>query len=134
MRAVKIPMGTSVMSMVREMLSTSNRKAAPKHMVAGSKFLWSGPTSIRLMWGMTSPTHPIIPLMDTAAAVIRVQQHMIMNLSFPVSSPRDWASSSPMARIFSLHLKMNSMVIPRIMGIDAMNTSLLSTAEMLPIS
>ena len=48
-KAVNIPIGTSVINIVLDILSINKRKDAPKHTVAGKSLLWSGPTKIRLI-------------------------------------------------------------------------------------
>lgn len=127
-------MGTSVTIIVRDMSSISSRNAAPRHIVAGRSFSWSDPTSIRPMCGMISPIHPIIPLIDTAAEVISVHDRIISSLSLLVFIPSDLDSSSPIARMFSLHLSSISISIPMIMGMAAISTSWLDADDMLPIS
>ncbi len=65
---VRIPRGISVGTSRRARLSMIMRYADPIANVAGIRIRWSGPTSIRQIWGITRPTHPIIPQVETAAA------------------------------------------------------------------
>lgn len=89
MIAVKIPIGISIEMTTREILSINNKKLAPKLNEAGINILLSGPTTILAMWGIIMPIHPIIPLIDTAAEVNKVQAAIIINLTLEGFKPKD---------------------------------------------
>ena len=75
-----------------------------------------GPTIILEIWGTTSPTQPMTPLILTAAEVTRVAQIMIIKRILSTFTPRDLASSSPSERILMRHLRRNNTSIPMNMG------------------
>ena len=132
--AVKIPSGISTVVNERAISSISKRKKAPAIILAGKSILWSGPTIIRATWGITSPTHPIIPHILTEAAVTTLQQTMIMACNFFILIPMAWASSSPMASILSLHRIASNIMVPIIMGMPMIIMSWLVTEDKLPMS
>ena len=69
-RAVITPMGTaSDGDSRRDIKSEATSRFAPAIALKGSNFLFSAPHSMRIIWGTTSPTKPITPLIATHAAV-----------------------------------------------------------------
>ena len=76
----------------------------------------------------------MIPLIETAADVTKVHATITINLNFPGSNPRDWASSSPIDRTFKCHLKIIMTVTPMRRGMIIIDNLLKLTADKLPIS
>lgn len=74
--AVNMPIGISIEIRALEILSTNNKKLAPKLSEAGINILF-GPTIIRTICGITSPIQPMIPLTETAAEVNKVHPAII---------------------------------------------------------
>ena len=65
-KLVTTPIGSSSgFRSVRATRSASMRKTAPPNIAAGSSRRWLGPTSIRAICGVTRPTKPIVPPMET---------------------------------------------------------------------
>lgn len=77
MRPGSILNGISALIDAREIVSTANKKKAPKTMANGSKRWLLGPTSILEKCGITRPTQPIVPLMQTEQAVRTVAHRII---------------------------------------------------------
>ena len=88
MRAQSMPMGISEPVSVRESKSIITINAAPREMLTGISFWLLLPVSILPIWGITSPTQPMVPLMHTAAAVQRVAPPIMRICAFLTSSPR----------------------------------------------
>ena len=80
-------------------------KIAPIKILAGITFVLSGPVSIRAKCGITSPIHPIVPLIHTADAVSNVAQIIIKFRTIVTETPSVFASLSPSERILILHLR-----------------------------
>lgn len=75
--AVNMPIGISIEIRALEILSTNNKKLAPKLSEARINILLFGPTIIRTICGITSPIQPMIPLTETAAEVNKVHPAII---------------------------------------------------------
>ena len=70
MNDVTTPIGSSTgFNSVRATRSASIKNTAPPNNDAGSKRLWSGPTIMRTMCGVTRPTKPIVPPMETQTPI-----------------------------------------------------------------
>ena len=69
-------MGTSLVAIILEKSSAMGKNAPPSKMEAGMLRRQSLPMRERARCGTTSPTHPIIPLTETQAAVTKVAQTM----------------------------------------------------------
>ncbi len=106
----------------------------PISAVAGNSRLKSGPTTIRAKCGITNPTHPTLPATDIDDAVRSVEQMITKSLNRPVSTPKALASSSPNDNAFRCHLIKNRGAIPNMNGSMITRTSLLLTADRLPIN
>ncbi len=61
----------------------------------------SGPTAKRARWGTTRPTQPMMPAMLTAVAVMSVDAVIVTAQILVRFTPRERASSSPVARTVS---------------------------------
>jgi hypothetical protein len=83
---------------------------------------------------MTKPIQPMMPLMHTAAALIKVQQTIIMTRTRPTFTPIAFASSSPIANTLKRQRISNRMTTPMSMGIAATYTSLMVSEAKLPIN
>src|SRR3989338_6622585 len=82
--AVITPMGISIgEKRVRESISQTTINIAAARQALGIRILWFGPTTNRIVWGITRPTNPIMPLIDTILAVIK---EVIKNNIFFVAS------------------------------------------------
>src|SRR5690606_29704523 len=72
--AVMTPMGSTWPGMMtRDSTSAAIMKTAPISAEAGSSSPCRTPTTMRAAWGMTSPTKPIDPTMETMTAVISAE-------------------------------------------------------------
>ncbi|MBA7640463.1 hypothetical protein ES703_48129 [subsurface metagenome] len=86
--AVITPTGISDGAMtVRARRSAIMTKAPPPSAAAGRSRRWSGPKLNRMAWGTTSPTKPIKPLIETAAAVSIEPKPRITILSLSTFTP-----------------------------------------------
>ena len=79
---------------------------------------------MRAKWGMTRPTQPIMPEIDTLAAVTRVAAKMTMSRTRRAFTPMVEASSSPMVSTLMRQRKANSAARPIAMGGSAKAMSL----------
>lgn len=96
-----IPTGISTgLIMVRAKVSTQIKNMAPVRHEAGSRVRLSGPTMIRMMWGITNPKKPIIPQTETAAAVINEAKIKMINLKRSTFNPKLSAVVSPIKNKF----------------------------------
>ena len=81
-------------------VSAKRRRDAPQMADKGRIFRISGPISIRIRWGIISPTKPIGP----ARAVVEAHKRTPASAAAPrirgTFSPRPVAASSPRARVF----------------------------------
>ena len=91
MNDVRMPIGISDVAMLRDAVSTAVRNAAPRSIEAGTAVLASVPAVILVIWGMTSPTQPIIPATATVNAVISDADAIAMALVILTGMPRDRA-------------------------------------------
>lgn len=108
--AVKTPKGISCFESERATLSTINKNAPPAKIDAGKRNFEFEPINILIKWGITSPTQPINPPTEMAAAV-RIVEHIITTQRRRlVSIPRDLASLSPNASTLILQLNNNNRV------------------------
>jgi len=78
----------------RASVSMKSINNAPSPMLAGITDLLLFPYSIRDMCGISRPTQPISPHIDTTEAVIIVAPRMTSNLIRLTGTPREMASSS----------------------------------------
>ena len=78
-----------------------DQEAGTQEEAKGRRRLKSGPISRRATCGMTRPIQPMIPLTETAAAVIKVAAAISVARSRPASTPSARASSSPKVRTFT---------------------------------
>ena len=74
---------------------------------------------MREKWGMTSPTQPIMPDMDTLAAVTSVAARMTKRRTRRAFTPMVDASSSPMVSTLMRQRRANSTARPTAMGAAA---------------
>ena len=86
-KEVSIPMGTSPPVMVLETLSIVIKKEAPRPQQAGTRTLLLVPTNLLPIWGTTHPTHPMVPLKQTAPAVAKVEKSTINPFSKTIFMP-----------------------------------------------
>lgn len=101
---------------------------------AGSSTRWSGPTSILATCGITSPTQPMIPLMETAAAVTTVAQPITTIRSSSTLTPSDRASSSPSESTLSRQRSSSSPPMPNAISGSASTRSRVEDVLKLPSS
>ena len=66
---VIIPMGISDVVKLRAKTSAAIMNIAPRRMLMGTSFQWLVPTSAREMWGIMSPTNPMMPQLETRTAI-----------------------------------------------------------------
>lgn len=117
--AVIIPTGISIGEIiVLAMVSAKIINIPPINPEEGNSILWSGPTIILTIWGIISPTNPIIPLMDTTIDVIKVPKINIYSLIFSTCTPKLWADSSPVSMIFKSLAKKFIAMIDNITGME----------------
>ena len=65
-----MPIGISDDDRLLAAMSATSMKIAPSRIDIGSSFQWLVPTSARAMWGMMSPTNPMIPQLLTMKAMM----------------------------------------------------------------
>ena len=129
-----MPMGISVAVRQRAMLSTSSRKAAPNRQDMGISLRQSLPTMRRLRCGITSPTQPIIPDTDTAAAVSTVDERITARRSRSVCTPMARASSGDRVSRFIRHRSRSRGTSPTAMQTAANRTVPIRVPDRLPMS
>src|SRR5579883_1841162 len=95
MKAVRMPIGTSIAAMVRASVSTARRYPAPSSIATGRRRENSGPAMRRATCGMMRPIQPMMPLIETAAEVMSVAAPTKRMRRTRVSAPSARASSSP---------------------------------------
>ena len=81
-------------SIVLPTASETISNKAPVTAEKGRRNLWSLPTSIRAIWGATSPTKPITPVKLITADVIKTEAIHIIALIFSGFKPSVFTSSS----------------------------------------
>ena len=86
---------------VRAARSHSMRKVAPPKTEAGSRRLWLGPVIMRTIWGVTRPTKPMVPPMDTHTPIRADTAMSTVSRTFFTLTPTWRALSSPTAKAFS---------------------------------
>src|SRR5690606_12351050 len=93
---VTIPIGSSTPGTIA-LLATeaSDMIAAPVRALAGRKYRWSSPISMRAMCGPTRPMKPIVPTNATAVAANRLTRNSEAKRSRPTFTPKLRARSSP---------------------------------------
>ena len=92
---------SSGLSSVRATRSDSIRKIAPPNAQAGSSRLWFGPVSSRTICGVTRPTKPIDPPMDTHTPISADTHTSSRSFTRRTFTPMKRALSSPTAKAFS---------------------------------
>ena len=80
MRAVRIPTGISADVRFLAAVSTNIINMAPVRLETGRRYPWFTPDSFLQIWGITSPTHPIMPETVTHPAVVRVANKITSHL------------------------------------------------------
>ena len=100
---VKIPIGTSDVLIIREIVSTRIKKEAPKNIDEGIVFLVSQPRIILTICGITRPIQPITPDIATDDEIIKLDARITIVLITLVLVPSDFASSSDSERILIFH-------------------------------
>lgn len=98
MIAVRIEMGISAAEALLAIVSTMTIKQAPMLIEAGTSERWLLPKAILHIWGISRPTQPTCPHIDTQEAVIIVAQITVTTLSMFTLTPSDFASSSQIGR------------------------------------
>ena len=93
-------------------VSIAAMKAAPRDRETGISFRLSWPTIILEMCGMTSPTQPTEPHMQTAPAVASVAPAMTSRFVHFTSTPSVRASRSPIDRTLIRQLMHSSTSRP----------------------
>jgi hypothetical protein len=79
---VKMPSISSAEVSVLQSISIMSIKIPPDIIAIGNIFLLSEPIIIRAVWGITRPTHPIVPDRQTELAVIKVDERMNIPLVY----------------------------------------------------
>ena len=133
-RDVNMETGISDAVTDRAAVSMISMNTAPNAMLAGMTELLSLPNIMRTIWGMSSPTHPIWPHMDTTAAVTMADPTITSPRILLTGIPRDLASSSGRDMELSFHLNRNSSTLPIRMNGAPMTRVALVVLAMLPIS
>ena len=118
----------------RAAVSMISMNTAPKAMLAGITELLSLPNIMRTIWGMSSPTHPIWPHMDTTAAVTMADPTITSPRILLTGIPKDLASSSGRDMELSFHLNRNKRMLPIMMNGAPMTRVALVVLAMLPMS
>ena len=112
---VRIDTGISVPVTLRAIVSMTSMKIAPSPMLAGTTDLLLLPNAMREMCGMSNPTQPISPHIETTAAVIIVAPRMTSSRMRFTGTPSDVASSSLSVMRLSFHRKQKIKMIPAMM-------------------
>ena len=133
-RDVNMETGISDAVTDRAAVSMISMNTAPNAMLAGMTELLSLPNIMRTIWGMSSPTNPIWPHMDTTAAVTMADPTITSPRILLTGIPRDLASSSGRDMELSFHLNRNSSTLPIRMNGAPMTRVALVVLAMLPIS
>lgn len=110
---VSTPRGISYASRVRQQLSTTSINKAPVKSEKRIRVLLLGPEINLTRCGIISPTHPIVPAIDTTEAVSKVAHIMQTILTVETLIPIDFASSSPKDKRLSFHLKCHNRYYPK---------------------
>lgn len=118
----------------RAAVSMISMNTAPKAILAGITELLSLPNIMRTIWGMSSPTHPIWPHMDTTAAVTMADPTITSPRILLTGIPKDLASSSGRDMELSFHLNRNKRMLPIMMNGAPMTRVALVVLAMLPMS
>ena len=132
-RDVNMETGISDAVTDRAAVSMISMNTAPNAMLAGMTELLSLPNIMRTIWGMSSPTHPIWPHMDTTAAVTMADPTITSPRILLTGIPRDLASSSGRDMELSFHLNRNSSTLPIRMNGAPMTRVALVVLAMLPM-
>ena len=93
--AVRIPIGISWGRTALVIVSAKSKSIAPDNMDIGISFRLSGPVINRTMWGIKSPTNPIIPETETQIAAIIDPVIRRISVIFLKSTPRLDADFGP---------------------------------------
>ncbi len=89
MRAVMTPIGNSRgETIVRATTSANTKNVPPYKKESGNNFRWFAPQMRRVIWGITSPTNPIVP--DTATAAPVSKEALSKIASFFVTNVRQY--------------------------------------------
>src|SRR5210317_1413094 len=127
-------MGISVGKTARVMVSAINNKIAPAKRDMGISRRLSGPVSNRIMWGIKSPTKPIIPDTDTQIAATNDAVTSRKMVTFLVSTPREDAVRFPNAIRFKSRAKNMKAKKPNNINIKVRPTSVQVFEPKLPIN
>ena len=87
------------------------RNSPPNTADAGMRYLQSDPITNLTIWGITSPTNPIVPVNETISAVHTETIIRIMVRSLFGSIPRDFTAPSSIPRMFNFFANTVSIVI-----------------------
>ena len=114
MTANKMPDADAVALLAR--VSTRIMKVAPRLTDAGSRDRWLLPNFIRHIWGISRPTQPTCPHMDTQEAVMAVAHTTVMPRRTDILTPEALASSSLRGSRFSRQRSRKSTAMPSTTG------------------
>ena len=134
MTDVNIEAGISDGMAQRATVSITSIKIPPNPTDAGMTYLLSLPNIMRAMWGMSSPTHPISPHMETTEAVIIAAEVITAILITLTGIPRERASSSLNVIALSFQRRRYIVKVPAIMRGEPMAKVFFVAEERLPIS
>ncbi len=96
-KEVMVPMGSSTgENNILDKRSHNKAKMAPPKRQQGKSFLCDGPVRSLMIWGVTSPTKPMGPDIDTQSPTRKEDDIITRSLTFFVFTPTDTAVSSPM--------------------------------------
>ena len=133
--AVTTPTGSSCgENIMRAKRSAQTIKIAPNKMEKLISLLWAAPTMLLAICGMTKPTNPIAPLMETRTAVSKVLTRMRIHLIRTVFTPVFLAISSPTSNASSSRLRGRTSIMPTVRTTTAIGTSDQSVPAKDPVS
>ena len=103
---------------VRAIASAPRRMTPPNNPDIGKTYKKLDPQTKRTIWGMTRPTKPTRPEIQTAQAVKTVAISPTNNLNLTSDKPRDWLVSSSSNAKLSCFANISETPIQTTIGID----------------
>ena len=134
MSEVRIPIGISTLKASLETESAKSKKSAPRMAERGIRRRWEGPTAIRIICGIISPTQPMIPAITTDKELASVATKIAMILIIFTLIPSAYASSSPRLKISKYLLIITITKTLKSIGILMRSTFESSALDKLPIN
>ena len=112
--AVTMPTGNSVgATIVLATASATSMVIAPAHALIGSSSACRGPTMSLAICGAIKPTNPMIPALETAAAVATLAPVMTQHRKRNGSNPRDCDAASPSKNASSCRDRLHRIPTPK---------------------